>query len=214
MKIGVVTISIDRECSQFSDQVVFGRGTTEEYCYRRGYDYHVIESLPSIDRQVAWYKFPVLQQLLHQYDWLLWLDTDTLIMDQTRRLEEWVNVSPETHFIFSHCVAMPINSGVWFVRSGEVAQQRLSEWWTGPEEPPNKLPTGCFWEQWAVNQLYKPEESIIRDDLSGIIRFSSRHARNLFYTPGKHWIAHFAGCQKYGRSIREMMASYIPRIKR
>lgn len=197
-KIKIVTYQIGEE---FARQTRLGRETTQEYADRHGYEYVVYDTCPypDITKPVAWYKLPSIKDNLAGNDWVFWLDCDCIIVDQRRKLEEWVETSRD--FVFSYDPVSKVNSGCWFIRNTDFARQRLDDWFNGPMGH-------RWWEQYSIDKLINLDEVDVLDNLSGIHRFAKpdRHIpRSFFYQHGKHWIFHAAGRQKFGYDITQIM---------
>lgn len=50
------------------------------YAKQHGYGLHILRAMED-GRGAAWSKFPAALSLLHQYDWIWLLDSDTIIMN-------------------------------------------------------------------------------------------------------------------------------------
>lgn len=57
------------------------------YCDRHGYDF-IDEVTIDRSRPAAWSKIPAILAALDEYDWVVWADSDTIVLDGDRRLEE------------------------------------------------------------------------------------------------------------------------------
>jgi galactosyl transferase GMA12/MNN10 family len=99
------------------------------YCARYGYDF--IEEVQVVpDRPICWSKIPALLEALNSYEWVLWADSDALIINFSIRLEEFCDpafdliVQSQDHFFTRLGIEptlgltrMPINTGVFLIRS-------------------------------------------------------------------------------------------------
>jgi hypothetical protein len=99
------------------------------YCSQHAYDF--IEDAPMAgDRPVCWYKIRALLEALSRYEWVLWADSDALIVNSSVRLEEFCD--PEFDLIVQSqdnfftrlgiepalgLTRMPINTGVFLIHS-------------------------------------------------------------------------------------------------
>lgn len=124
--------------------------TFTDYAERHGYDV-VIGDGASSDRPPAWGKVALLQRLLHTYDFVLWLDADTIILDPSEDI-----LSEVPGDAFQALVVTPCNpgegsspcTGVWGMRAGETAQRFLLAVWAQTDLVHHK-----WWEQAAVMRL-------------------------------------------------------------
>lgn len=206
-RIGVISMALGAE---FLRQNEPGIEMARSYCRRHGYEYLLYDDEKSfpfeIKKHPAWYKLLLLERHLKDYDWLFWLDTDTLIMEPARRLETWLD--PEHDAVCSHCRPewTIVNTGVWFVRNTPWSHQFLREAFDAPSK-------GGWWEQWAVGSLLKAAPAKlarvrVEEQLAGILRLGARGPRSYWYRDGYHWILHFAGRNKNGQDIRPLFNYY------
>lgn len=109
------------------------------YCERRGYGF-TCEVPLARDRPACWAKIPALLEALDHSRWALWADSDTLITDPSLSLEPFLDdgydlifQSHEQFFSFigvplgAGLARMPINTGVFFVRSSTWSRRFLAE---------------------------------------------------------------------------------------
>lgn len=186
----------------YFEKVQTGVELTQRYAQRQGYDYLFFDHMPfEMTKHVSWYKLKLVQQCFEGYDWLFWLDADTVIMDHNRRLEEFLNT--EKDFVFSHGIIGKVCAGVWFTRTTDRAKEQLNRWFDGIEGP-----QGWLWEEFAVNADLNPEYVEINDRLAGMHRLNGWAKRDQWYTPGKHWIAHIAGRNYPQGMLTEFMERY------
>jgi hypothetical protein len=104
--------------------------TFRPYAEQHGYDL-IIGSGDDAGRGPAWAKIVLLRRLLASYDEVLWMDSDILILDSSLDLADAV---PEDCFqgLVEQIISdeeRAINTGVWFVRSGDQAEAFLSATW-------------------------------------------------------------------------------------
>lgn len=108
-----------------------------QYCERHGYDF-IGEVDIDHSRPVCWAKLPAVHKALHDYDWVLWADSDTLICDMSRSLQEFCDhrydliVQYQEHWwklinLENGTERFPINSGVFLIRSSDWSLRFLEE---------------------------------------------------------------------------------------
>lgn len=120
------------------------------YAERHSYEIVVGDGYAN-GRPPSWGKVPLLQRLLTSYDFVLWIDADALIIDDTVDLE--TIVPPEAFQAFVVTPSVPGAGiapccGVWAFRAGTRAQQFLGEVWNQDD-----LINHAWWEQAAVMRL-------------------------------------------------------------
>jgi hypothetical protein len=99
------------------------------YCERHGYRF--ISDVPvAADRPACWAKLPAMLDALEHHRWVLWADSDTLIFDPLRRLEDLCDPAFDL-IVTSHdeffrlrgipraegLARMPINTGVFLLQA-------------------------------------------------------------------------------------------------
>lgn len=194
-KIGVVTLAVGAE---FQRQTARGIELAQAYCARYGYDLHLHTEWDRGDnpKPIAWFKLLALKQHLPDYDWLFWLDTDTIITDLSQPLDRWLDTDAD--YVFSLDPVCDVNTGVWFCRNAPGVDAQLQAWFEGPERV-------RWWEQAYMNETLSSVNYVIAPDLSGILRFGPQATRDRYFREGRTWILHLAGRQKFGQDITPQM---------
>ena len=109
----------------------------ERYCHRHGYRF--VSDVPvAPDRPACWAKIPAFLQAFDRSRWVLWADSDALVLDPGRPLEDFCD--PEFDLIVaSHdeyfgllgipldqgLARMPINTGVFLMQATDWSRQFL-----------------------------------------------------------------------------------------
>jgi hypothetical protein len=100
-----------------------------QYCEMHGYDF--ISEVPiARDRPACWAKIPAILAAFETHEWVLWADSDTLVIDRTRKLESFCDPAcdlvVQTHDRYYQLLGiplaegirrMPINTGVFLIRA-------------------------------------------------------------------------------------------------
>lgn len=88
-------------------------GNFRRYCEAQGYTLHVHRDIPheiGLDATGNWFKPWLLQGYLQHHEWVVWLDADVLIADQTQKLEP---LFEGRDTLLAHDVGQwPFNAGV------------------------------------------------------------------------------------------------------
>lgn len=108
------------------------------YCAKYGYTF--IEETGGFDRfrVPAWSKILFLKKHLPYYDWLMWSDTDSLVMDPSRPLEEFLpgegdREGSSCDMVICHedlgVGIYHVNAGQFFLRNSNWSMRFLDEVW-------------------------------------------------------------------------------------
>lgn len=176
------------------------------YCTLHGYDF--IDDVPvAPGRPICWSKIPAMLDALSRYEWVLWADSDALIINLSTRLEEFCDpvfdliVQSQDHFFTRLGIEpalgltrMPINTGVFLMRSTRWSLEFLSQAY----EQTQFITAGEVWdgvgEQEAMIYLLKNQPH----DLRRIKYVDHLQNHPKFYSPPDMFV-HFYG--NYGRHL-------------
>ena len=124
--------------------------TFTEYAMTHNYDV-IIGSGTAEGRHPAWGKIPLLQQVLRSYDFALWLDADTLILDGSVDVETLIPRDASQAYAITVCQPGAGTSpctGVWALRAGMATRELLDEIWAQAD-----LAHDRWWEQSALMRI-------------------------------------------------------------
>ena len=96
------------------------------YAELHGYDLIVATEVADRTRPAAWSKILEVRKYLPAYDWLMFIDVDTLIMNPNVRLEDIADDSVDQIIGADH---NGVNSGVWMVKNTPWMMWFLDELW-------------------------------------------------------------------------------------
>lgn len=116
----------------------------QAFADRHGYDLFTTAEVGT-ERPPSWYAVPMLQKLLADYDEVLWLDADTVIVDGREDMqvppEYWQAIVNQ----YTYEGEIP-NIGVWFVRKPMIPV--LEQMWGM-----DRYVSHCWWDNAAVMDL-------------------------------------------------------------
>jgi hypothetical protein len=143
----------------------------EEYSKMYGYHYYNTSTQPKEKNvSIYSYKFILLLKLLESpenYDYVIWLDSDTLIIDKKRSLENIIYQCQEKDLIIGNEIEPKnihiLNAGIFFIKNSKIGIQFLYDCLDYLNENPycivNGLQNGQFakscYEQGIMNILIK-----------------------------------------------------------
>jgi len=170
------------------------------YASFHGYDFHVnTRKTDNHTRPGAWEKIRLLQRLSPFYDWIVWIDADTIICNTSVRLPDiflhsLTNKIREPSIIFSRDIN-GINLGVFAIRGRDKWVFTLLElaW------KQRQFIQHVWWEQAAVNWvLYEARLMPHPEEHVGITPQATLNAYANTWKPGD-WIVHFAGTRELAK---------------
>jgi galactosyl transferase GMA12/MNN10 family len=124
------------------------------YAQRHGYDFYHYTSVLDPARPPAWSKILIIQKHLPDYDWTFWTDADSLIMNQSIKLEHFISRATSHDMIVTLGPRDRYNTGQWLVRSCDWSAALLRKLWN-EVEPNDPWYWGNPWEQRALAELVK-----------------------------------------------------------
>ncbi len=110
----------------------------ERYAARWGWDLVLSTEEISQGRPSSWGKLPLIRSLMDDYEWVLWLDADVVIVDLeadiSREIENGKNLYVVEHSYMGYLRGRPerqhtANAGVMLLRSCEWSRSLLDEMW-------------------------------------------------------------------------------------
>lgn len=108
----LITFGID----DAEEWLAISEPTFQRYADLHGYELLVFEDVPR-DRPASWYKVSGMLQTLQDFDEVLWLDADVLVLNPDEDLAETVPGWAWQALVKHHTVDGEVpNHGVWFVR--------------------------------------------------------------------------------------------------
>jgi galactosyl transferase GMA12/MNN10 family len=134
----------------------------EQYAKKHGYTFYPIIGAHA-DRPASWWKLPAMFTVFNQYEWVMLFDLDTVILDHSVQLEEFLD--PRADFIVGGEPEGPdtwkdiLNCGIFIARNTTWTRFFLMEAW-GIADVPYENPGDGLWEQTAINRLTKDEHQV------------------------------------------------------
>lgn len=127
-------VAVASLCIYNSSETALGRLSTanlQRYCERHGYDCFVSTRPEAADerRPTAWSKLLLVAQYLPSYDWVMWRDCDSFVMDHSLRVEHVVAAAGAARGVIATATAsvlekldgLPPSSGTKTVESDDAS---------------------------------------------------------------------------------------------
>lgn len=173
-----------------------------QYAARHGYTC-LNEAPPSSGSPACWEKIPAILRALQRHRWVLWADSDALVANPARGLEDFcgpahdlVMQCPRAYFrrigvdADSGLQAMPINSGVFMVQATPWSRQFLEAAYALKPAPDSSSFWNGIGDQEAMIQVLKSEPA----DLARIRYVDGLQSHPALHSPGNLFV-HFYGNQ-------------------
>lgn len=175
------------------------------YCARHGYDLHLHKGPhPRAEAEgldLVWSKLPYIEDLLSfspgAYDWVMWLDADTLIMKEECALEVALPELLDHGGAYLGAAAdhFGLNAGVLFVRPCTEAKAFMAHWW----ETRHAFKGRLFQEQTSMAYILMSKEGAKVDPAKALLRMNPTVINACIHYNGAmaSWrdtlVLHFAG---------------------
>ncbi|KAL7460442.1 hypothetical protein ACHAXS_000894 [Conticribra weissflogii] len=136
------------ELLQLSDQNKLHYCQLHNYTFLNGTDWalhneHLLNTIPSGPESVYWYKPMYLRDLLRTFssptsnllpaqrggiDWILYLDTDVIIINHQFDLQSLLRATPDDVGLIATNDGMGLNAGAFLIRNNDVGRQIVESW--------------------------------------------------------------------------------------
>jgi hypothetical protein len=204
MKIAVCSFVIG---DKYKDIVKYGIQTRINYCKKHNYDYIDDQSVYDRSRKIEWSKILIVQKYLSQYDFLVWIDADTFIMNEDITLESLIEkyLEGDNPKDFMYTVGHQwVNNGVMFVRNTAFMGDFFTEVYNHTDQI-------CS-EQGSLDYLYRTNWKSCQ---MKIVVVQNQKEFNSFWDNYSYgdFIIHFPGCNEPNRpenSLQRMMNMFCP----
>jgi hypothetical protein len=164
--------------------------TKMDYCRKNNYGFIQDYNCLDVTRPAPWSKIRMVQRELERTDFIVWLDADTIIMNNKHRIEEFLIDMKKDHFLLIGEDYNAINSGVFIIKNCEISRVFLEDVYNQTDS----INSG-WWEQDAIIKLYPKYKSGIN-----IVPKKYVHIFNAYYSDNCKnfkkgcFLIHFAGC--------------------
>jgi hypothetical protein len=188
MKIGICTLTIGEK---YKEKTKWTTVNKKSYCARHGYEFIEDESIWDKSKPIPWSKILLLLKYIDQYDYLVWIDADILIMNMDTKIETFIARYPGYDQISGSDWKMQ-NTGVWIIKNTDFSKRFLTEVWDNVyDEKGDPKERYMNWEQGSVINLM--DRNVL--NCKERIRVTYPEEMNSYwfnYFPG-HFVLHFAG---------------------
>lgn len=188
-----VTPKPDKIGGRYLDVLHLSLDNKFQYAARHGYPFYIDNhQWIDKDRPVAWSKLLAIASRLESYDWVFWVDIDTLFMNWNITLE---SLTDDRYDLIVTKDASNLNSGVMLFKSSPWSKSFLLECYNQTEFLIHK----DIYEQRAIIKVLGMGNN--RDHVKFLKQnvmnsYTKYHGHHAHYKEGD-FIIHFAGCRYY-----------------
>jgi len=211
-KIALASLSIGEEYKKKVYPGILGK---KAYCRKFEYDFRDDEDVYDPERPPAWSKVKLILKLLKEnsYDYIVWIDSDTLLQDFQKRIEDIIlkfgfqGESQAPYDLLFTRDFHTLNSGVMFIRNTAWSKAFFEKVYSQTEfiHDPN-------WEQTSIIHLVKDEE-FCKGHIHLLDPYKQREFNSYYCNFEKgDWLIHFPGCFRLGKNngLDDMMRRLNP----
>lgn len=203
MKIALCTLSVGEE---YKEKTKWTTVNKKSYCAKHGYTFIDDETILDKSRPIPWSKIHLLLKYLNEYDYLVWIDADILIMNMEIKLESFIERYSQYDQICGSDWRME-NTGVWFIKNSDFSHNFLKAIWDNEydekEDPKERY---MNWEQGSFINLL--DKNFLQSKYR--VKVTQPHEMNSYwynYYP-KHFVLHFAGVRS--DTLKWLIQDYYP----
>lgn len=127
------------------------------YAKRHKYDLILYHDLLDLKRPAPWNKIPAIQNHLNDYEWIMWSDADSLIMNQDINIESLIDNNYDL-IITREANDKHINTGQFLIKNSSWSRQLLHDIYAQTQF----INASGWWEQAALAHLLTTNKSLYK----------------------------------------------------
>lgn len=203
MRIAIGSLSIGEK---FKSDTKYSSVIKKKYCSKYNYDYIEDESVVDYTRGLEWGKVKLILKYLDEYDYFIWMDSDTFIMNDNIQIEYFINkfmggVDGDKELMYSKEYNW-VNTGVLFVKNTKFMKDFFNEAWLRTNEI-------CF-DQGAIDVLQRTNWNNCSNKI--VITEATEFNSGWYNWENGQFLIHFPGCsyKRPENSLQMMMNMFCP----
>jgi len=200
MRVGICTLVIGDE---YSKTIRPCTDTQISYATKHSYDRITDISVYDRSRPISWFKIPLIQKYLSNYDYILWMDADVMVTNYDIKIETFIEQMQKDSFLLIARDLNNLNCGMFIIKNCEKSFEFLNDVWSRTEYINHP-----WWEQAAVIDIHSHYEGvqIIPRHLSHTFNGYDKTTEPLYPWVRGDWVIHFAG--KRGDELIKLQNDY------
>ena len=192
LKIAVCSLTVGEKYKEITK---YGRLTKVNYCKKHNYDFFDDEE-DNVDnsRPLAWSKINIIKKYISNYDYVVWIDGDSHIMNQKIKLEQIIrDWSQDKDFTVAQDKQL-INTGVILIKNTEWSKKFLDLIYDQVQ-----FKNHSNWEQGAFINLLENNISDSQNHINVLPLYLQNKINSYWFTYNFNdcFILHFPGCWRY-----------------
>ena len=205
-RIAVLSLTLGED---YKEKTKYGRRTKVMYCEKHGYDFYDDEDIHDTTRPPAWSKILLVSKYLPQYDYVVWMDGDTHVMNFEPKLQDIISKYSKNKDILVAQDWKSINTGVFFVKNTEWTIKFFKLIYDQVQHINHQ-----HWEQEAFVDLLKCNISDAKNHIEVLPVHQQNTFNSYWYSYFFHdcFIIHFPACNHLhnGDGLVYMMNKFCP----
>lgn len=115
---------------EISDYAIYSEQSIKKYCLKQNYTFHIYRENLNHQAFPSWSKAQALLNHIDNHEYIIWMDSDTLIFDPEKTLETIIQKSPKKFILATKDVGdnSMLNSGVLFFKSHQYTKNLIKRW--------------------------------------------------------------------------------------
>jgi len=125
-KIAIVSLYT----KEIADYATHSENSIKEYCEKQGYTFYIYREKLEKKSNPNWSKAQALLNHIDDHEYIIWMDSDTLIFNPNKKLEEIISKSPKKFILATKDIGgnSMLNSGVLFFKSHNYTKNLIKRW--------------------------------------------------------------------------------------
>jgi len=198
MRVGICTLMIGHE---YKNTINKCTQTQVAYASKHSYDRITDETVYDPTRPISWSKIHLIKKYLKDYDYLLWMDADVMVINSNVKIETFLM----DEFLLLGRDLNTLNCGMMLLRNCPKTFEFLDDVWSQTE-----FINHPWWEQAAVIHLYpkyKSDIKVIPRELCHTFNAYDKSIDRFYPWVKGDWVVHFAGLR--GVQLRYLQDEYF-----
>lgn len=125
-KIAIVSL----HTKEINEYAIYSELSIKDYCEKHRYDFHIYREAVDKNGSANWSKASILLNHIDDYDYIIWMDSDTLIFNPEKRFESIIEKAPKKFILATKDIGdkCMLNSGVLIFKSHEYSKNLIKKW--------------------------------------------------------------------------------------